>query len=149
VDAASNHGMVTAVCAAGNTAGDSCDLTPASAPTAITVGGTDDTDSRSFYSSAGPCVSLFAPGTDITSAWIGSRDAEKKTSGTSGSAPHVSGVVAKYLGEHPEATPAVVKAWVSQTATGNVLEGIPPDTPNLLLFDGCKSPNVPIRLSNS
>ncbi|KAG6822492.1 Basic amino-acid permease, partial [Arthromyces matolae] len=58
--------------AAGNSGIDAGYTSPARAPSAITVGATDITDFRAWYSNYGSVVDVFAPGTDITSAWIGS-----------------------------------------------------------------------------
>jgi subtilisin family serine protease len=97
---------ITVVVAAGNTALDACLGSPSSAPSAITVGATDQTDTRAPFSSWGSCVDIFAPGVGITSAW---KDGGSLTiSGTSMATPHVSGVVALYLGEHPQGLPSEV-----------------------------------------
>lgn len=48
---------------------------PARVSTAVTVGATNSSDYRADYSNFGSCVSLFAPGSSITSAWIGSSSA--------------------------------------------------------------------------
>ncbi len=45
---------------------------PARTPTAVTVGATDNTDKRASYSNFGTCTTIFAPGSSITSSWIGS-----------------------------------------------------------------------------
>lgn len=64
------------VVAAGNENSDACDGSPSSATDVITVGATEaglpaKPDVRSYFSNYGACVSIFAPGTDITAAWIG------------------------------------------------------------------------------
>jgi len=137
VDAASAHGRVTTVAAAGNNNGDTCSFSPASAPTGIAVGATDNGDRKASFSNHGRCMNLFAPGQAITSTWIGNPDADNTISGTSMAAPHVCGVVTKYLGERPDDAPAVVKAWILQKASGNLVTGVPINTANLLLNDGC------------
>jgi cerevisin len=40
-------------------------------------------DSRSYFSNFGPAVDIFAPGTDVISAWIGSPTATMMDTGTS------------------------------------------------------------------
>jgi len=137
VDAASLHGLVTVVAAAGNNNGDTCAFSPASATTAIAVGATDNADYKASFSNHGACMSLFAPGQSITSTWIGNPDADNTISGTSMASPHVCGIVTKYLGERPRDAPAVVKAWILQQASGNLVQNVPARTVNLLLFDGC------------
>jgi len=139
VDAASEHGLVTVVAAAGNNNGDTCAFSPASAPTAIAVGASDNADNRAGFSNHGACMSLFAPGASITSTWIGNPDADNTISGTSMASPHVCGVVTKYLGDRPRDLPAVVKAWVVAQASGDLVKNVPLKTANLLLFDGCSS----------
>lgn len=137
VDAATNHGRVTTVAAAGNNNGDTCSFSPAAATTAIAVGATENTDRKAGFSNHGRCMSLFAPGAAITSTWIGNPDADNTISGTSMASPHVCGVVTKYLGGRPNDAPAVVKAWILQTASGNLVVGVPLNTANLLLNNGC------------
>ena len=71
------------VVAAGNENQDACNSSPAAAQKAITVGASTITDTRSWFSNKGVCVDIFAPGSDICSAWIGSTTAWKCISGTS------------------------------------------------------------------
>ncbi|MFM7873828.1 MAG: S8 family serine peptidase, partial [Actinomycetota bacterium] len=66
-----NSGIVVVV-AAGNERTDACTRSPARAPSAITVGATDQLDAKSSFSNTGPCVDIFAPGSSIVSSWIGS-----------------------------------------------------------------------------
>ncbi len=102
------HG-ITVVVAAGNSNADACGFSPAREPLMITVGSTDSTDTRSSFSNWGTCLDWFAPGSNITSAWIGSNTATSTISGTSMAAPHVAGAAARYLQTYPTATPAAVR----------------------------------------
>jgi len=121
---------VTFVVAGGNDNDNSCNYSPADVPTAITVGatGVDDSqgnevDNRAYFSNYGSCVTLFAPGLMIQSAWIGTKNTEVLTiSGTSMASPHVAGVVALYLGTHTTATPATVKSWLLSNSSPNLLD---------------------------
>jgi subtilisin family serine protease len=134
VEAAVDAGVTFAV-AAGNEDQDACNVSPASAPSAITVAASDNTDTRASFSNFGSCVDVFAPGVSITSAWHTSASATNTISGTSMASPHVAGAVAVYLGLNPSATTDAVASWV----TGNAVEGRISDvqgSPNLLLYTG-------------
>ena len=89
-------GVVTVV-AAGNSGANSCNYSPARAPSAITVGSSTSVDKDSDFSNVGACVDLFAPGSSIKSAWIGSTSEVATISGTSMAAPHVAGAAALIL----------------------------------------------------
>ena len=122
------------VVAAGNDNVDACLRSPASAPAALTVGATTSTDARSSFSNHGTCLDLFAPGSAITSAWIGSSTATNTINGTSMAAPHVAGVAALVLSADPGATPAGVSATLLGGATTGRLSGIGTGSPDRLLF---------------
>src|SRR5690606_23194296 len=83
---------VTYAVAAGNDYGaDACGGSPSRVGAALTVGSSTSSDAVSSFSNLGSCVDLFAPGSDITSAWIGSSSATNTISGTSMATPHVAG----------------------------------------------------------
>ena len=135
VDASSEAGL-THVVAAGNSSDDACNYSPAGADTAITVGSTADDDSRSTFSSLGECVDIFAPGTDIMSAHIGSDDATTTMSGTSMASPHVAGAAALFLQDNPDASPEDVRDHLTSTASEDKISDPGTGSPNLLLFVG-------------
>lgn len=78
---------VTFAVAAGNDNANACNYSPASEPKAITVGSTTINDARSSFSNFGSCLDVFAPGSDITAAWIGSTTDIITISGTSMASP--------------------------------------------------------------
>jgi subtilisin family serine protease len=127
----------TAVVAAGNSTADACTVSPAEAPSALTVGATGDWnddahDAIADYSNHGPCVDLFAPGTNIVSAKPGG--GTQKMSGTSMASPHVAGAVAQYLERHPGASPAVVSRDLLANTSADRVTGNLYGTPDLLLY---------------
>ncbi|ROZ77732.1 S8 family peptidase [Ramlibacter sp. WS9] len=125
---------VTIVVAAGNSNVDACGTSPAREPSAITVGASTSSDTRSFYSNLGACLDLFAPGTAITSAWYTGATASNTISGTSMASAHVSGAAVLTLQANPTASPATVAAYLNSTATPNRLTSIGTGSPNLLLY---------------
>ncbi|MCU1373821.1 MAG: hypothetical protein JWO68_1107, partial [Actinomycetia bacterium] len=123
VENAVNAG-ITVVVAAGNNGGDACNYSPAHDPAVITVGSVDRYDARVGTSNSGSCVDLYAPGTNIVGASHTSTTGSVLKSGTSMAAPHVTGLVARYLSSHPTATPAEVDAALKAAATPDVISEV-------------------------
>lgn len=124
---------VTYAIAAANLNADACNYSPASTPAALTVAATSlsgSTDVRASFSNWGPCVDVFDPGVDITSAWIGSTTATNTISGTSMATPHVAGQAALYLQSNPYATPATVADVLKADAVSGIVSD-PAGSPNL------------------
>jgi subtilisin family serine protease len=119
---------------AGNSNANACNASPASEPSAITVGATSNTDSRASFSNLGTCLDLFAPGVNITAAYIPQGTAV--ASGTSMSAPHAAGAAGLYLAANPSATPSQVAAALVNNATSGVVTNPGTGSPNKLLFMG-------------
>jgi subtilisin family serine protease len=132
VQRATDAGVVFAV-AAGNSAADACNYSPASAPNAITVGATTNTDAMASYSDWGSCVDLFAPGSGIYSAWNTDDYSMGSANGTSMATPHVAGAAALYLQNNPGASPAEVASAISSNATSGALNSLMGTSPNRLL----------------
>ncbi len=131
---------VTFAVAAGNSNFNACFFSPANVGDAITVGATTILDARASFSNHGRCVTLFAPGVGIDSAWFSGDDASASLSGTSMASPHAAGVAALYLDENPGASPAEVKEALVEAATSGGLSGVK-RSPNLLLYSDPLSPN--------
>jgi subtilisin family serine protease len=135
---------VTVAVAAGNSGDNACYYSPARAPSALTVGATDQYDQQTYYSNWGGCVDLYAPGDGITSAWL--YGGTNTISGTSMASPHVAGAAALYLQTNPSASPATVGSAVLNNATPGRLYSLGAGSPNLLvhtLFGGTVTPPPP------
>ncbi len=125
---------VTYAVAAGNENTNACNGSPSRVASALTVGSTTNTDARSSFSNYGSCLDLFAPGSNITSAWYTSTTATNTISGTSMATPHVAGVAALYLQGNPGASPSTVGNAITSTATTGVVSGAQTGSPNRLLY---------------
>lgn len=149
VNAAVNTGLHFAV-AAGNDNADACNYSPAAAANAVTVGASTLGDERAYFSNYGKCTDIFAPGLNIESTWIGSKYAINTISGTSMASPHVAGLLAYFLSLQPasdsgyftELKPVELKKNIIRIASEGVLDDIPSDTPNLLIYNGGGKSNL-------
>ncbi|KPC93325.1 serine protease, partial [Streptomyces sp. NRRL F-6602] len=74
---------VTYGVAAGNESSDASSSSPARVEEAITVASSDEDDAQSSFSNYGDIVDIYAPGSEITSAWNTGDDATNTISGTS------------------------------------------------------------------
>ncbi|WP_406391202.1 S8 family peptidase [Streptomyces sp. NBC_00887] len=124
---------VTFAVAAGNESSDAGEGSPSRVPEAITVASSTEADEQSSFSNYGSVVDIYAPGSEITSAWNDSDDGTNTISGTSMATPHVVGAAAVYLGGHPDATPEAVTAALTEGATPDVISHATEGTANKLL----------------
>jgi subtilisin family serine protease len=127
---------ITYVIAAGNSTADACSSSPSDVTQAIVVGATDMADARASFSNFGTCVDLFAPGVSVVSDYNGTDFQTASLSGTSMATPHVAGVAALYLEQHPLATPAQVATEITGCATANAISNPGAGSPNRLLYSG-------------
>lgn len=133
VKAAADAGIFVAV-AAGNSATDSKDFTPANAQGACAAGAADKDDRIADFSNFGKPVKVFAPGVDVLSTYNDGKTT--MMSGTSMASPHVAGMAAYLLGLNGKQDPAKLCSYIAETGTKDVLTGIPAGTVNLLAFNG-------------
>ena len=126
-------GVVYAL-SAGNDNADACGQSPGRTPAGITVGATDNTDTRASFSNFGSCVDLFGPGVSITSASSTSNSGTVVLSGTSMSSPHVAGAAAIIRGANPTLTPAAVTDRLLGDATLGIVTSPGAASPNVLLY---------------
>ena len=145
---------IPVIAAAGNSATTSCNTTPAGTLGTFSIGASTYIDTEASFSNFGECVDLFAPGFDILSSWpmsnptttsvIEASDFQREY-GTSMAAPHVAGVVARYLQGKTttSSTPSETWNWLKLNATCNAITYFTPTsgpsrvglpkTPNRLL----------------
>jgi subtilisin family serine protease len=124
---------LSVVVAAGNDNLNACDYSPARTPDAITVGATNTDDSRASYSNFGSCLDIFAPGTSIPSTWLGV-NYYAILSGTSMAAPHVAGVIVRFLSQYPGLSPAQVTKSIKTSSTKNLVTSGGTGSPNRLVY---------------
>jgi subtilisin family serine protease len=141
IDNAVSYGIAVVV-SAGNSNGNACNQSPAQYPSCITVGATalasgGTLDARSSFSNYGTCVTLFAPGTNIRSAWIGSNTATNTISGTSMACPHISGLSATILGVNSNMSPQALKTNLLSTSQSGLISNVGAGSPNNLAYNGC------------
>lgn len=129
---AAKAGIIFAV-AAGNSADDACNYSPANSEDVITVGATAPFDEIAYFSNYGKCVDLFAPGTFINGAIAGAPNVYTSGSGTSFASPHVAGVIALAL-QNNTFTPAEMKSFIQETALKGAVKDLPANTPNYSLY---------------
>lgn len=132
VQALTDAGVVVAV-AAGNESDDACSVSPASAPSAITVAASDTVDRPAYFSNYGNCVDVFAPGVDIPSVDLHNPGGWIRHSGTSMASPHAAGAAAMYWSLHPQAHASEVSRAVVEQGTDSVLTDVDACTPNRLV----------------
>ncbi|CAJ5979952.1 peptidase [Burkholderia pseudomallei] len=94
---------------------------PANCKGVISVGATDSTGQRAWYSNFGSDITLSAPGSNILSTsnagtTVPTTDAYGTHSGTSLAAPQVAGVASLMLAVNPNLTPAQIAQKLASTA---------------------------------
>ena len=126
-------GVAVAVAAGNGFGANACNSSPARATAAITVGSITAQDTRSPFSNVGSCVDVFAPGSDILSAWKDTPTATRTQSGTSMSTPHVSGALAVLWTDNPSLTAPQAQLQLLASSTPGRLTDLGLGSPNLLL----------------
>lgn len=81
----------------------------------ISVGSHELDDPHAYFANPDPPVEFFARGVDVEVAWLGGSTI--RCTGNSFATPHVAGLCALVLGNHPELKPFQVKSVLYLTAT--------------------------------
>ncbi|KAI1862965.1 hypothetical protein JX265_009011 [Neoarthrinium moseri] len=137
--AKANAAGMTIVVAASNYGADASGYSPARSPAVITVAAIDRTDTRPSWSNYGSSVTVFAPGVDISSAWLSSDSAYATLSGTSMASPHVAGLATYLMSREGLAGPVAVRRRMVQLATNGRVIGAD-GSPNLIAYNGAGGP---------
>ncbi|KAF8470862.1 peptidase S8/S53 domain-containing protein [Kalaharituber pfeilii] len=135
VRAATSQGL-TFVVAAGNDGRNAAYYSPASEPSAITVGATQRGDIRASYSNYGNVVDVFAPGSQIVSTWKGSNFATHTLSGTSMASPHVAGLAAYLISVEGLSGAQQVTSRIKQLAQHGFVKNPGFGSPNSFAWNG-------------
>ncbi|KAF1796662.1 peptidase S8/S53 domain-containing protein [Mucor lusitanicus] len=129
------HGIPIFV-SAGNSGDNACDYSPSANPDVFTVGASNQNDIIPSFSSYGECVRIYAPGTNITSSWLGSES--QTMDGTSMANPHVTGIAAMLMSEYEFHSASELYEAIMNIATENVLTSSMDDdgSERLLAYNG-------------
>ncbi|EOR00652.1 hypothetical protein E3P92_03088 [Wallemia ichthyophaga] len=118
------------VVASGNYNEDACASSPARVSSAITVAASNIDDTRAPFSSYGDCVGLYAPGVDILSAGNADDQATLYLSGSSMSAPIVSGLLATLISNEGDMDAGSLQSRLLALATDDIVANSNPTDPN-------------------
>ena len=140
---------------AGNDHTDGCDKSPRRSPLVFTVSATDESDSHWPYGNYGRCVRVYAPGNNIVSVVPGVNDdgvlgRMDIKSGTSFAAPHVTGIAALFLAQHPRMTVNELYDAIEKRATKDAVKQGKPGTTTTLayaLYSDADNPSSASRVS--
>ncbi|RGP81214.1 subtilisin [Fusarium longipes] len=135
VNSASSSGIISAI-AAGNDGANAANTSPASAASAITVGAIDSNWAIASYSNYGTVLDIFAPGSNVLSAWYTSNSATNSISGTSMATPHIAGLVLYGISVEGVSGVSGVTSWLTSTATSGKITGNLRSSPNLIGNNG-------------
>ncbi|OAA45371.1 oryzin precursor [Cordyceps fumosorosea ARSEF 2679] len=107
---------------------DASEVSPASEPSACTVGATDKADTVASFSNYGSLVDIHGPGVSVTSLAVGG--GTTSMSGTSMATPHIAGLAAYFMGQGKSASGLC--EYLQKIAIEGVISNVHDGTKNLL-----------------
>jgi subtilisin family serine protease len=123
---------VTVVVAAGNDGKDVPGRIPSTLDSVISVGAVSLFNNRLDSSNFGSCVDIYARGENLEGPGSMGKSDQYRESGTSVAAAVVTGLIAGFLEEHPDASPEEARAWLlKRSLTGKVGNFPGPDNAEL------------------
>ena len=128
-----DQGIITVV-AAGNDDKDACNVSPARADKAVTVGASTSADTEASFSNHGSCVDIFAPGHNIYSTYPVAKGSTETLSGTSMAAPFVAGVIAHIWSNNIHLEASEIIDILYDDSTMNTLDSLDGNTINRFLY---------------
>ncbi|KAM7212601.1 Peptidase S8/S53 domain containing protein [Rhypophila decipiens] len=128
-----SSGVFLAVAAGGDNA-NVAGYSPASAPSACTVGASTISDSVASSSNYGPLLDIYAPGQNILTTWPGG--GTNTLSGSSLASAHIAGLGAYLLRVNSSLTEQGLCDYMKVISTKNALTGVPTGTNNFLAYNG-------------
>lgn len=135
VASASSSGVLSIV-AAGNEGQNAANVSPASAPSAVTVGAIDSRWAIAPYSNYGTALDIFGPGSSVLSAWHTGDSATNSITGTSMATPHIAGLALYGISVEGVSGVSGVTSWLKSTATSGKITGSLRSSPNLIGNNG-------------
>jgi len=132
VNSASAQGVPVFV-PAGSSGTDAANTSPASASTAIVIGGISSTDARASFSNYGAVLDFFAPAISITVPWISLPTSYNTISGTTVSTAYGAGVGAYLLGMGEKGN---LVDKMNTLATKGAITNLPAGTKNQIVYNG-------------
>lgn len=123
------------VASAGNDNANACNNFPSNIPGVVSIGATDITNYKAFYSNFGSCLTMYSFGTNIISCGM-LPTSSLISSGTSMAAPIVAGTYAVYKQVNPSFTNNQLKSLMLSKSTKGLIKSLDGLSPNVVVHNG-------------
>ncbi|PVU97033.1 hypothetical protein BB559_002166 [Furculomyces boomerangus] len=140
MEASKNNILV--FCSAGNYNEDACNHAPAGSKYTLSSGSIQHINNLfdNKFSNYGTCVDIFAPGKFVFTAQFNNNQVRPNV-GTSFASAITAGVGALILSSNPTFTAPQLKDAVLSSGLSGIIGGLPPNTKNLLVWNGYTGPH--------